>query len=52
MKKSSINNLELDDPTRFKEREIQQQIFALTNQAKEANNQNKKAALKSGKKQS
>lgn len=35
MKKSSINNLDLDDPTRIKEREIQQQIIALTKHAKE-----------------
>lgn len=41
MKKSSINNLDLDDPTRIKEREIQQQIIALTKHAKELNKSNR-----------
>lgn len=40
MKKSSINNLDLDDPTRIKEREIQQQIIALTKHAKEMSSAN------------
>lgn len=43
MKKSSINNLDLDDPTRIKEREIQQQIIALTKHAKEMSNANTSA---------
>ena len=38
MKKSSTNNIDFDDPAKYKQREIQQQIMTLTKHAKDAKN--------------
>jgi hypothetical protein len=51
MKKSSINNLDLDDPVQIRDREVQQQIMALVHQAKASSNKDKKASIKQNKKQ-